>query len=297
MNRRTLGWVMVLPTVLLLLAIGVFPLVYAVRTAVHFFSPNPVVPPEFYGLGNLFDLLRDRQFMAALRTTGIVMLAAVSIQLGLGTVLAVALNRIERGRGLVVSLLLVPSATAPIVAGIVWWMLFNTRFGAINAVLHWFGVPPLEWTVEMPYALVTIVVAAVWQWTPFVAVILLGGLTTIPATVIEAASIDGAHGLGLWRHVLMPLLRPFFAIAGLLMIIEASRLYELPYYITQGGPGNETVVLGIYLFKVAFQFFDLGRASMLSLLYVAGLNVVSAMYLAIVRRGMGPEASMAAPGA
>jgi multiple sugar transport system permease protein len=161
-------------------------------------------------------------------------------------------------------------------------MLFNTRTGPINAVLELMGVAPVDWTVRMPYALIAIVVALVWQWTPFVAVILLGGLTTIPPSLLEAARLDGAKSWQLLRHVTLPHLRPFFLVAGLLMIIEVVRVYEVPFYITQGGPGNETVLAGIYLFKLAFNFRNFGGASALALLFVAALSIIASLYVRLV---------------
>jgi multiple sugar transport system permease protein len=281
-SERAFGRIMAAPAVLLLLAVGVLPFLYMLYAAFHTFPPNPTVPPKFGGLANFSALARDPQFVTAVRTTIIVAAAALTLQMVLGFILALALNRITRFRGPVLSLLLIPSAIAPVVAGIVWWMLFNTRYGAVNAMLGWFGVEPIAWTVTMPYALITIVVAAVWQWTPFVAVILLGGLSTVPVSVSEAACIDGASGWPLFRHVTLPLLRPFILVAGLMMLIELSRLYEVPFYITQGGPGSETVVGGVFMAKLAFDYFDLGRASMMSLLYVVTLSVIAALFMRVV---------------
>jgi multiple sugar transport system permease protein len=271
------------PTVIALVALGIVPLLWMIWTAFHAFSPNPRIPPQFNGLDNLWSLIEDPQFTGSLKITALVLAGALSLQLILGFILALALYSVKKGRGLIVSLILIPTAIAPIVAGIVWWMLFNTRFGAINSMLVQFlGVDPVKWTIEMPSALLAIIVAVVWQWTPFVAVILLGGLTTIPVDVLDAARIDGASGRNRLRYIILPLMRPFFLVVGLLMIIEIVRLYELPFFITQGGPGNETVVAGIYLFKLAFSFFDLGRASMTSLFLVIALSIIAALYMHLV---------------
>lgn len=281
-GAKTFARLMVAPAVGLLLVVGLGPLLYALFSALHFFSPDPDAPSRFYGAGNLVDLFRDPQFLKSLGLTAVVGAAAVTLELALGFALALALHEIRRFRGVVLSLLLVPSAVAPLIAGIVWWMLFNTRYGAVNALLGGLGIDPVDWTVRMPWALVAIVIAVVWQWTPFVAVILLGGLSTIPPSVREAARMDGAGRWQTLRHVTLPLMRPFFLVAGLLMIIEVTRLYEVPYTITKGGPGNETVLSGIYLFKLAFEFGDFGRASMMSLFFVLALGVVAALYVRLV---------------
>ncbi len=282
-GQKRFAWLMVSPSIIALVGLGIVPLLWMVWTAFHKFSPNPIIPPQFNGLSNLNSLLRDPQFIGSLKTTMLVLVAALVLQLVLGFILALALYSVKRGRGVVVSLILIPTAIAPIVAGIVWWMLFNTRFGAINSVIaQIFGGNPINWTIQMPTALIAIIIAVVWQWTPFVAVILLGGLTTIPVDILDAARIDGASGRRRFFYIILPLMRPFFLVVGLLMIIEIVRLYELPFFITQGGPGNETVVAGVFLFKLAFSFFDLGRASMMSVFLVIALSIIAALYMRLV---------------
>lgn len=282
-GQKRFAWMMAAPSVIALIALGIVPLLWMLWTSVHTFSPNPTLPAQFSGMDNLRTLLKDQQFLGSIGVTVIVLVVALTVQLLLGFALALALYSIERGRAAVVSLLLIPTAIAPIVAGIAWWMLFNARFGAINSILlQAFGIEPINWTIEMPTALIAIIVAVVWQWTPFVAVILLGGLTTIPRDVLDAAKIDGASPRRTLRYVIIPLMRPFFLVVGLLMIIEIVRLYELPFFITQGGPGNQTVVSGVYLFKLAFSFFDLGRASMMSIFLVLALSLLAALYMRVV---------------
>lgn len=282
MTSKTFGRIMIAPAAALFLLVGTGPLLYALYSSLHSFPAEIDAAPEWKGASNYADLPKDPQFTKSAGVTGIVLALAVSLQLGLGFLLALALNRVERARGLVVSLLLIPSAIAPIVAGIAWWMLFNARTGPINAILELIGLRPVEWTVTMPWALFTIVVALVWQWTPFVAVILLGGLTTIPPSVLEAARLDGAGAWRTLRHITIPYLRPFFLVAGLLMIIEMVRLYEVPFYLTQGGPGNETVLSGIYLFKLAFNFRNFGGASAMALLFVIVLTAIASLYVRLV---------------
>lgn len=282
-GQKRFAWTMAAPSITALVALGIVPLGWMIWTAFQRFSPNPFLPPEFVGLDNYHSLVGDPQFLGSLKGTAAILISALTLELVFGFALALALYSIDKGRAIVVSLLLIPTAIAPIVAGIVWWMLFNTRFGAINSILiQWFGIDPVNWTIEMPTAMIAIIIAVVWQWTPFVAVILLGGLTTIPRDVLDAARIDGANSVRTLRYVILPLMRPFFLVVGLLMIIEIVRLYELPYFITQGGPGNETVVAGVYLFKLAFSFFDLGRASMMSVFLVISLSIVAALYMRLI---------------
>lgn len=282
-GSRRFAWILATPSLVGLVAISVVPFVFMVTTAFQKFSPNPRVPPRWAGLDNFWALLDDPQFLQSIGTTAIVLVVSLFFQLLLGFALAWALYHVRRGRAVLISLLLIPTAIAPIIAGLIWWMLFNTRYGAINSIIGNFGIDPVQWTITMPYAMITIIVATVWQTVPFVAVIMLGGLTTIPPEVLDAAKVDGASRRRELRYIVLPLMRPFFLVASLFMVIDLLRIFEMPQYLTTGGPGNDTVVLGMYLFKLGFTFFDLGRASMLSLLYVLLLSIIGVIFVRLMR--------------
>lgn len=277
---RRFGWFLVTPALATLLLVGLIPLIYAIFLAVHKFSPNPAIAPRFDALGNFTALFRDPQFTGALKTTGIMLVVAVTLNMTLGLALALALTRIGRFRKVLVSLILIPSALAPIVVGVTWWMMFSTRYGPVNGILEqWFNIPGIEWTIRMPSALFTIIIGVVWQTLPVTAMILFGGLLSISDSLIEAAQLDGANFWGILRHIQIPLLRPYFLIAGLLTFISTALAYEVPFFTTEGGPGNETVTVGIYLYKLAFNFADYGRASMMSLLIVIVLAILANLYI------------------
>jgi multiple sugar transport system permease protein len=266
-GSRRFAWTLATPALIGLVAISVVPLFFMVKSAFQRFHPNPRVAPQWAGLDNLWGLIEDPQFLQSIQTTLIVLAVCLFLQLTLGFALALALYHIQRGRAFV----------------IVWWMLFNTQYGAINSLIGKAGVDPVQWTITMPYALIAVIVATVWQTVPFVAVILLGGLTTIPPDILDASKVDGASRVRELRYIVFPLLRPFFAVAALFMFIDLLRLFEMPQYLTTGGPGNDTVVLGMYLYKLGFSFFDLGRASMMSLLYVIVLSVVAGLFVRLMR--------------
>jgi ABC-type sugar transport system permease subunit len=271
-TSRAFARLLATPAVALLAAVGGGPLGFALWTAVR-------GDAGFVGAANLTDLLRDPRFGKSIFTTGLIMAAAVVLELGLGFALALALHRLKR-RGAVLTLLLIPSALAPLIVGVVWWMLFNTRYGAVNALLG----APIEWTRSMPWALIAVIVAVVWQGTPLVSVLLLGGLGTVPPSLLEAARLDGAGAWASLRHVTLPHLRPFFLAAGLLVLLDVARLYEIPFALTEGGPGDETAVAGLHLFKMAFVASNFGGASMMALLMTVALGVVATLYVRIVSR-------------
>jgi multiple sugar transport system permease protein len=280
MSRAGFHRALTAPAVIWLLAVGAAPLAFALWAAVHRWSPDPSVPPEFCGTDNLRALVGDPQFRRSLAVTALVALGAVPLEIVLGLAVALALQRAGRARGPLLTALLVPAAVAPLVAGIAWWMLFNARFGPVNAVLEYLGLPGPEWTIRMPWAIGAVIVAVVWQGLPLAIVVLLGGIQSVPPSLVEAARLEGAGPGAVFRHVTLPHLKPFLASAALLGLIDVARLYEIPWYLTQGGPGHETVLTGIYLYKLAFSYgADTGRASVLSLLLAAALTVVSLLYV------------------
>ncbi|MFN3484179.1 MAG: carbohydrate ABC transporter permease [Planctomycetota bacterium] len=286
MSRRGFFRILTVPAVLWLLAVGVGPLGFALWAAVHRWSPDPSVPPEFCGAENLRALIEDPQFLRSLGVTAWVALGAVPLELALGLAVATALDRAGRARGPLLTALLVPAAVAPLVAGIAWWMLFNARFGPVNAFLEALGLPGVEWTIRMPWALLAVIVAVVWQELPLAIVVLLGGLQSVPPALVEAARLEGAGSWSIFRYITLPHLRPFLTSAAPLGLIDVARLYEIPWYLTQGGPGHETVLTGIYLYKLAFSYgADTGRASVLSLLLAAGLTGVSLLYVRLASDG------------
>jgi ABC-type sugar transport system permease subunit len=251
------------PAVVLLAAVGVGPLLYALWTGAT--------------QGGLGELVRDSRVGKSLLTSAFLMAAAVAIELPLGFALALALHRLRR-RGPVLTLILVPSALAPLIVGVAWWMLFNTSYGAVNALLG----TSIDWTRSMPWALVAVLVAVVWQGTPLVAVLLLGGLGSVPPSLLEAARLDGAGPWATLRHVTLPHLRPFFLAAGLLVLLDVARLYEIPFALTEGGPGDETRVAGLHLFQMAFVASNFGGASLLALFMTLALGLVAALYVRVL---------------
>ncbi len=282
-GSRRFAWILATPSLIGLVAISFVPFVFMVKTAFQKFSPNPRIPPKWAGFDNFWALLDDPQFLQSIGTTLIVLFVSLFFQLTLGFALAWSLYHIRKGRSVIISLLLIPTAIAPLIAGLVWWMLFNTKYGAINSLIGKLGIDPIQWTITMPYALITIIVATVWQTVPFVAIILLGGLTTIPPEILDAAKVDGASRRRELRYIVLPLMKPFFLVASLFMVIDLLRIFEMPQYLTSGGPGNDTVVMGMYLFKLGFTFFDLGRASMMSLLYVLVLSIIGVLFVRLMR--------------
>jgi multiple sugar transport system permease protein len=186
---------------------------------------------------------------------------------------------------------ILPIMLAPIVVGLVWRYLFDANFGLVNNLLAVFGVGKLPWLAESGLAFATIVVSDIWQWTPFVFIMILAGLQNLDRSALEAAAMDGASPWqAIWR-VKLPMLLPIIVVTLMMRLIDAFRVLEVIYILTFGGPGRSTEVLSLYLYKTAFVGQDLGYASTLSVLLLLIVLLLSQAVLWInnpLRQGENP---------
>lgn len=219
--------------------------------------------PHFAGADNFAHLLQDAKFWEGLRITFGLYLLSLAMQLALGLYLALLLNRTRVLRGLLRTLLVSPFVMPPVVVGMMWLVILDPSLGVANWLLGLFGISPALWLASPQWVIPTVAMIDTWQWAPFVALILLAGLQTLPVDVFEAASIDGAHGWSLLRRVTLPLLAPSIVTAATLRSVDLLRFFDIIYITTQGGPGDASQTLNIYAFKQGFVFFDIGYASAL----------------------------------
>ncbi|HET7141832.1 MAG TPA: sugar ABC transporter permease [Candidatus Limnocylindria bacterium] len=268
-SRRT-PWLMVLPALLLILAINIVPLVYS--TVLSFFQWNLIqagTPPRFVGIDNFIRLItKDPQFIAASINTGIVVVGTVAIQTVLGVSVALLLDQRLRFTGVATTLLLIPLALAPAVVGLLFSSLFNSTLGPVNYVLNAIGLPAPSWLGDAHWALASVIIVDTWQWTPFMILLTLAGLRSLPPEPIEAALVDGAGAWQRFRFVKLPMLLPVLTVAMLLRAIDSFRTFDLVFLLTFGGPGTSSTTVSFYGYKVGLQNFDIGRASAIAFLMV-----------------------------
>src|SRR4030095_4323281 len=199
--------------------------------------------------------------------------------LGLG--LALLLNSQIRGRSVFRATLLVPMMLPAVVVGVVWRLMLNPNFGAINGTFKGFGLntESLTWTASPRLALLSVIIVDIWQWTPFVFLVLLAGLQAIPQEPYEAARIDGSSPWQTFRYVTLPLLKPAILIALLLRTMDLLRVFDQIFILTEGGPGFATETISLYIYRTAFRFFDFGYAAAMSFVLLAVTNVISVLYI------------------
>jgi multiple sugar transport system permease protein len=281
-RERLLPYLFIAPTMAVLLALSIYPLLYSVKVAFQTGSGEAAR----WSLANFARLASDGFFLSALWHTFIYAAAALTFEFLLGLTLALLVDRPFRGRGLFRALLLVPMMLPPVVVGVVWRLMLNPNFGAINGTLKAAGADTdaLTWTASPALALASVIAVDVWQWTPFMFLVLLAGLQAIPQEPYEAAVIDGSSWWQTFRYVTLPLLRPAILIALLLRTMDLLRVFDQIFILTEGGPGFATETVSLYIYRAAFRFSDFGYAAAMSFVLLAITNVISVIYIRLLRR-------------
>jgi ABC-type sugar transport system permease subunit len=282
-REARLGWAMVLPAVGTILLIALFPLAWTIWESLHLHDLRmPWLGRPFIGLDNYIEALGDERFREALVHTLAFTVASVTLELTLGCVLALAMNRTFRGRGLVRAAILVPWAIPTVVAALIWRFMFDGDSGIVNAALASLGVDPPVWFVDRLFAWVPVVLGDVWKETPFVALLLLAGLQGIDASLYEAARIDGASAWRQFRHITLPLLKPALLVALIFRTRDAFRVFDLVYVMTGGGPGTATEPIALYTFTSLLQNLRFGYGSALSVLVFLVAFLLALGYIRVV---------------
>ncbi|MCV7226859.1 carbohydrate ABC transporter permease [Mycolicibacterium komossense] len=266
-----------LAPLLALFAVAVgFPLCYAAYLSVTNYRLTDRKPPEFVGTANFTSALTNSSFWEAFGTTALYVVVAVSLELVIGFAIALSLQQQKWAKDLSRAIVLGPMFITPIAVGLIFRFLLNDQIGAIPALLHAVGA---DYDFFGPgRALLTLAFIDVWQWTPFMVLLILAGLESMPKQPLEAARVDGASPLYQLRRVMIPMLAPVLTVAVLLRGLDALRVFEYVYATTRGGPGTETQTLQYFMYLEGIQFFRLAGASAMAfivLVLVLGVIVVA----------------------
>jgi multiple sugar transport system permease protein len=265
-----LGWALALPALGVIGLVALFPIVWTAWESMHLHDLRmPWLGRPFIGAANYAEAVADVRFLEAFAHTVGFVAASVTLEMGAGLVLAVALDGIVRGRGLVRTAVLLPWAIPTVVAALVWRFIFESPAGLANAMLVRLGVSPPTWFADAAAAWIPLVLADVWKTAPFVALLLLAGLQNIDRSLHEAAAIDGAGPWQQFREITLPLLTPALLVAFLFRTIDAFRVFDVVYVMTGGGPGTATESLAMYTFTVIMQNLRFGFGSALSVIIFA----------------------------
>jgi multiple sugar transport system permease protein len=270
-------YLFVAPTVVLLGGLLVYPVLYILWTSVSTFDVANFGPGAFVGLRHYRAILIDPYFWGSVRVTTIFLAAALPLQVILGFAIGFLVSVPWPGRRVVQALFIVPMVVTPVAAGMIWKMLLDPLWGYVNYLWSLVGGTPVVWFGRPGLALASIVIIDTWQWTPFVVLMAVAGIASLPPEPLEAAFVDGAGPFSRLRHVTLPLLRPVILATVLVRWLGAIKVFDVVYATTKGGPGTATQVLNLYIYDTAFRRLAFDRASAMVTVLVAvslGLTVL-----------------------
>lgn len=262
-----------LPGFLALLAIILFPLLFTIRVSL---SGWDAISPglDWAGVRNYAAVFGDRRFWEAMLRLGGMALGTVLIQYVLGFALALLVWREIRFRRFWRVLFLIPMMTTPVIMSVIWRTIFHESLGPANDFLSVFGLGPYPWLTSPGWAFASVMLVEIWQWTPFMFLLLLAGLMSLPREPFLAAAIDGAGPVRTFFNVTFPLLAPVSIGALIIRLIEASKIMETVYVLTSGGPGTATETAGYYIYIRGLRDFEIGYAAALSITYLVIMIVL-----------------------
>jgi multiple sugar transport system permease protein len=275
LNRGT-PYFFIAPAGIVLIFALLYPIGYlSVASFFDWRMGTPFANAEFAGLGNYLWVLKDPNFHESFMVTVTFASAVVFLEMLLGLGLALMLERPIKGMSVFRTIFILPMMIAPIVVGLVWRYMYNPQFGIINKTLKSWGLPSIPWLSSPEWALPSVIIADIWQWTPFIFILSLAALQSLPKSAIEASRIDGATGWQQIIYIKIPLMMPVLVVAALLRLIDAFKVLEVIYIMTNGGPGLSTEILSLQIYKTAFVSWQLGRAAALSNILLAIVMVIT----------------------
>lgn len=280
LSDRAIANLFLLPLFLLLLGMNIFPLFWSLLLSFCQYKATANVAPVWIGIANYSELLADAQVWKYFGTTARFVGLAVSAQFIVGFSMALLLNRQFPGRSIVTTLLLIPMMLSPVVVGLFWRFLFDPSWGLINALIG----QPVMWLTDPRFALWSLVIVDTWMWSPFIMLIALAGLKAVPLHLYEAAEVDRASTWFKFRHITLPIIAPLLLVALLFRTMDAFKLFDAVYVLTSGGPGDTTETVSMFLYRLAFSYYDTGKACALAYIVLVMIIGMANLYIKLLNR-------------
>lgn len=272
------------PAFVVVLLISIFPLIYALTVSFQTVRLVPPIPPRFVGLDNYATILTSGRFWGSMWTTSVITVLSVVFQYVLGFALALALHHNVPGSSLYRVTFLLPMFLAPVGVALIARMIFHPYLGPMNDLMGAIGIGNLPFLTEPNLAMAALISVEVWQWTPFVTLLMLAGLQSLPQEVFEAARVDN---IGAWRRfwdITFPMLLPISVAVVFIRLVEGFKVIDTVFVMTGGGPGTSTETLTLYAYNEGFKKFNIGMTSALSFTFLVVVILLGTLYLALAQR-------------
>ena len=275
-------WPFILPALVLVSAVIVFPWLFTIGMSANAWQVGSA--PRFVGLENYIRLAGDMRFWESMWHTLTYTVLSVVAPLILGTLAALVFDSKMPLRGVLRGIFVMPMMATPVAVALVWTMMFHPQLGVLNYLLSLVGIPPQAWIFEQGTVIPSLVLVETWQWTPLIMLIVLGGLASMPREPFEGAEIDGANAWQKFRYITLPMILPFMMIAVIIRSIDALKSFDIIYAMTQGGPGTASETINLYLYNVAFSYYDIGYGSAIAVVFFIIIIMMSLVLLHLRQR-------------
>jgi multiple sugar transport system permease protein len=288
LNDAILGYLLVAPALLCIIAIALYPVLNTFKLSLYYMKLQLIGMTHFIGFQNYISLFNDPRFRSASINTVIFTIVSVSLELVIGMIMALLMNKKFKGTGLVRAAILIPWAIPTIVSALMWKFIYNDQFGLLNDILLRMGIinSYKAWLGSPSLAMGSAIFADVWKTAPFMALLLLGGLQNISYEFYEAAKVDGAGSIRRFFSITLPLLKPTILVALIFRTLDAFRVFDLIFVMTGGGPGNSTETLTIYAYKTLFRNLDFGIGSAIAVVIFIFVFVFAMIYIRLLDKSI-----------
>jgi len=257
-----LPYLFVLPTLVILFGIAIFPLLYSIYlTVMDINLSKPQYGVHFVGFQQFVELAKDSAYVNSLYLTFVLSATVVIVETAVGLFVALLYSQIWTGRDIIRTLTLIPMILTPVAVGLLWRYMYQPVYGILNYLMVSVGLPSGTWHSEPSTALLSVAIIDVWQWTPFAILVLTAGLQSLPVEPFEAAQIDGASRWQTFRNLTLPLLKPVILVVVIIRGLDSLKIFDTIYVLTKGGPGLSTQVFNMNLYKEGFAFFKISYAA------------------------------------
>lgn len=272
------------PTMIVLFAITLYPLFYNIYLAFHsVFLSDPNAPRDFIWFENFVSIFTNQKVLSSLLRSFIYTAVVVTVEFFLALAIAAFLNREFFGKRFLIPFLILPLMVTPVVSGLIWKYMFNGDFGIIGWLLMSMGFKTFSLLSHPFWAFVGVVIQDIWHWTPFLILLFYTGLISLPREPFEAASIDGATSWQVFKDITIPMLRKIFLIGILLRTMDAFKIFDEIYMMTQGGPGNATEMVNYYVYRNTFRYFNMGEGAALALVVLIIIIIISNIFIKVMK--------------
>jgi multiple sugar transport system permease protein len=284
LSERSFIILLMAPTMVVLLGITLYPLLYNIYLAFHsVFLADPTAPRDFIWFENFVSIFTNKMVLLSFLRSFIFTAIVVSVEFFLALAMAAFLNREFMGKRILIPFLILPLMVTPVVSGLIWKYMFNGDFGLIGWILMSLGVEKFSVLSDPLLAFVGVVIQDIWHWTPFLMLLFYTGLISLPKEPFEAAAIDGASSWQIFRGITVPMLRKIFLIGVLLRTMDAFKIFDEIYMMTQGGPGNATETVNYYIYRNTFRYFNMGEGAALALVVLAIIIIFSNIFIMVMK--------------